>query len=125
MPPVTILFFPFTLIPLILLTLGLSWGLSSLGVFVRDVSQIIGIITTALLFLSPIFYSATSIPQQYQILLHLNPLTPIIEYSRDALLFNKLPDLGHFCIYLFFTILTACLGFAWFQNTRKGFADVI
>ena len=125
LPPLTILFFPFTLIPLALLTLGLSWGLSSLGVFLRDVSQVIGIGTTALLFLSPIFYSTTSLPQQYQILLHLNPLTPIIEYSRNALLFNKLPDMGLFSLYFLFTLLTACLGFAWFQKTRKGFADVI
>lgn len=125
LPSPTILLFPLVLIPLFLLTVGVSWWLASLGVYLRDVTQLVGILTTALLFLSPIFYAISSIPENFQIIMHLNPLTPIIEQAR-AVLFGR----GNLNILLLvycyaFSLLIACLGFAWFQKTRKGFADVL
>jgi lipopolysaccharide transport system permease protein len=124
-PHSTILLFPFIILPLLMFTVGLSWGLASLGVYLRDVSQFIGIITTALLFLSPIFYSSASLPEKYQILLQLNPLTPVIEQTRAVLFWGKLPDLKILVIYYCCSMFVAWLGFAWFQKTRKGFADVL
>jgi lipopolysaccharide transport system permease protein len=88
-PHSTILLLPFIILPLLLFTIGLSWGLASLGVYLRDVSQFIGFITTALLFLSPIFYSAERLPEKYQILLQLNPLTPVIEQTRSCSVLGK------------------------------------
>lgn len=105
--------------------MGLSWALSSLGVYLRDVSQFIGVITTVLMFLSPIFFPATALPENYRHLLYLNPLTPIIEQTRDVLFWGKSPDFPMLGIYLLASALSAWLGFAWFQKTRKGFSDVI
>jgi lipopolysaccharide transport system permease protein len=124
-PHITILLLPIIILPLLFFIVGISWGLASLGVFLRDVSQVIGIITTALMFLSPIFYSASSLPEEFQILLQLNPLTPVIEQTRDILFWGKFPDLRLLSVHYFFSILIAWLGFAWFQKTRKGFADVL
>jgi lipopolysaccharide transport system permease protein len=125
MPPVTILLFPLVLLPLIMLIVGLSWLLASLGVYVRDVAQLIGIFTNTLMFLSPIFYPTSALPAEYQPLLLLNPITPVVEQARDVLIWGKVPDWTLFSIYLVITTFVAWLGFAWFQKTRKGFADVL
>ncbi len=124
-PPVTVLYFPLILLPLLIFTLGVSWMLASLGVFLRDVSQFIGIVMTAMMFLSPVFYPASSLPEEYRPLLYVNPLTPAIEYSRDVLYWGKQPDLALLAFYLVAASLFAWLGFIWFQKTRKGFADVL
>lgn len=125
LPYVTVLLLPLVFLPLTLFIMGLSWGLASLGVYLRDVSQFIGIVTTALLFISPIFYPGTALPEEYRYLLLLNPLTPAIEQTRDALLWGKVPDMTSLLGYLLSAVLVAWLGFAWFQKTRKGFADVL
>lgn len=124
-PPLTVLLFPLIILPLVLLIMGLTWALASLGVYLRDVAQFIGILTTVLMFLSPIFYPASALPEKYQHLLMLNPLTPTIEYAREVLFWGRMPDFNILGIYLVGSIVVAWLGFAWFQKTRKGFADVI
>jgi lipopolysaccharide transport system permease protein len=125
LPPITALLLPIVILPLALLTLGLSWFLASLGVYLRDVSQFIGITTTALLFLSPIFYPVSALPEGYQALLLINPLTPVIEQVRDVLIWGKLPDWLYFGGSLAASTFITWSGFAWFQKTRKGFADVL
>lgn len=121
----TIIFFPLILTPLLLLTMGISWALASLGTYIRDIGQGIGIVVMAMMFLSPIFYPASAFPESYRIFFYLNPLTFIIEQSRDVLLWGVMPNWGGLAIYLFFSIVVAWLGFAWFQKTRRGFADVL
>lgn len=125
LPSPTLVLFPIIMVPLVLLTMGLSWLLASLGVYLRDVGQIVGVIVPVLMFLSPIFYPASAFPENYQILLHLNPLTLVIEQARDVLVFGKGINTMVFVIYAAFSMLIAWLGFAWFQKTRKGFADVL
>lgn len=124
-PHPTILYFPLIVLPFILFILGLSWGLASLGVFLRDVSQFIGVIVTVLMFLSPIFYPATALPEAYRHWLYINPLTPAIELTRDVLFWGKAPNFELLGLYWVITFVIAWLGFAWFQKTRKGFADVL
>lgn len=124
-PHLSALLFPLILAPLILFTMGLSWLLASLGVYLRDIAQMIGILTTTLLFLSPVFYPVSSLPPEYQSLLMLNPLTSVIEQARDVLIWNKLPNWHYYFLSLMASGAIAWLGFAWFQKTRKGFADVI
>ena len=124
-PYLTVLLLPLIVLPLLLFIMGISWALASLGVFLRDVSQLIGIVTTVLMFLSPIFYPVTALPEQYRHILMLNPLTPAIEMSRDVLYWGKLPDFCLLAVYLAASAVIAWLGFAWFQKTRKGFADVL
>jgi lipopolysaccharide transport system permease protein len=124
-PHITVLYLPLIILPFALFIMGLSWALASLGVFLRDVSQVIGVVTTTLMFLSPIFYPATALPEEYRPWLYMNPLTPVIEQVRDVLYWGKAPDFMMLGIYLIISLVVAWLGFAWFQMTRKGFADVI
>ncbi len=125
LPSPSILLFPLVLVPLFLLTVGMSWWLASLGVYLRDVAQLVGIITTALMFLSPIFYAISSVPENFRFIMHLNPLTPIIEQARVVLFGRGGVDLLLLLYCYVSSLIIACLGFAWFQKTRKGFADVL
>jgi lipopolysaccharide transport system permease protein len=122
---VTVLYLPLVIIPLMLFVMGVSWALASLGVFLRDVTQFIGTITTVLMFMSPIFYSATTLPETYRRLLFLNPLTPFIEQTRNVLYWGNAPNFAVVSIYTVISAMIAWLGFVWFQKTRKGFADVL
>lgn len=124
-PPLTAFLFPLMLFPLILFALGFSWFLASLGVYLRDTSQFIGVLTTVLLFLSPIFYPISILPPGFQTALHLNPLTFIIEQSRGILMWGQMPHWGTLAFVTGVAMVVASLGFAWFQKTRGGFADVI
>ena len=121
----TTVLFPLIIAPLLILTLGISWFLAALGVYLRDVSQTIGLAMTALMFLSPIFFPITALPEKYRIFVYLNPLTFIIEQGREVLIFSHLPDWGGLFIFYVFGCVTALLGYAWFQKARKGFADVL
>jgi len=121
----TAVFTPLVLLPLIMLTLGLSWMLASLGVFLRDVGQTIGIITTVLMFLSPVFYPVTAVPERFRQFIMANPLTFIIEQAREVLIWGHLPNWVGLGIYTLAATVIAWAGYAWFQKTRKGFADVL
>lgn len=124
-PSLTILQLPLVILPLILMTLGLSWFLASLGVYLRDVSQIIGIVTTVLMFLSPIFYPIIALPEEYRPFMQISPLTFVVEQARGTMIWGESVDWEGWFVYTGFSTLAACLGFAWFQKTRKGFADVL
>jgi lipopolysaccharide transport system permease protein len=121
----TALLFPLILVPLILGTLGISWFLASLGVYLRDVGHVITVLTTVLLFLSPVLYPVAALPEVYRPWLQMNPLTYIIEESRSVLLFGNMPHWGSLGIAILIGMVFAVLGFWFFQKTRKGFADVI
>ena len=121
----TILFAPLLIFPLMLLTLGVAWGLASLGVFLRDVSQPISLIMTVFLFASPVFYPISAVPESIRPWLMLNPLTFVIEQTRSVLIFGKIPDWLGLAIYSLISLLIWWIGYVWFQKTRKGFADVL
>ncbi len=121
----TLLFLPLVIVPLIFLTLGLSWFLASLGVYVRDVGQTITILMTVMMFLSPVFYPISSLPEALRPVIMMNPLTFIIEQARAVLIWGKLPDFVGLGIYSIISLLVMWLGYVWFQKTRKGFADVL
>lgn len=125
LPHATTLLLPVVAVPLILFIMGVTWFLSSLGVYLRDVSQFVGILTTMLMFLSPIFYPASALPEEYRHLLLFNPLTPAIEQARYVLFWGKVPDMTMLSVYMLVASMVAWLGFAWFQKTRKGFSDVL
>ena len=121
----TAIFTPLVLLPLIIFTLGLAWMLASLGVFLRDVGQTIGIFTMVMLFLSPVFYPVTALPEEFRPWLMANPLTFIIEQTREVLIWGRLPNWMGLGGYTLVAIAIAWAGYAWFQKTRKGFADVL
>ena len=121
----TVIFLPVIVLPLMLFTVGLSWMLASLGVFVRDIGQLISLILTMLLFLSPIFYPASALPEPIRDYLFLNPLTLVIEQARAVILSGQLPDWMSLILYYLFASAVAWAGLIWFNKTRKGFADVL
>jgi len=116
---------PLVVLPLVILTLGLAWILASLGVFLRDVGQTIGVVTMVMLFLAPVFYPITAVPEELRPLMMANPLTFIIEQAREVLIWGRLPNWAGLGIYTLIATTVAWAGYAWFQKTRKGFADVI
>ena len=121
----TILFAPIVLLPLVVFTLGIAWLLASLGVFLRDVGQTINIVTMVMMFLSPVFYPITALPEVYRPWILCNPLTFIIEQTREVLVWGHQPNWIGLAIYGLISIVIAWLGYSWFQQTRKGFADVL
>ena len=125
LPHMTVLFFPILLVPLSMFVVGASWILASLGVFLRDVSQVIGIAMTALMFMSPVFYPASALPENVRFLLYLNPLTPAIEQARDVVFWGKMPDFEVIAICSVVALVVAWFGFFCFQKSRRGFADVL
>lgn len=125
MPPPTVLLLPFVLAPFCVLILGLAWFLASLGVYLRDISQFLGTLVTAMMFLSPIFFPSTALPEWLRPYLFLNPIALPVEETRNVLIWGHLPDWTALGIYSVVATMIAALGFAWFQKTRKGFADVL
>jgi lipopolysaccharide transport system permease protein len=121
----TVFFLPLIWFPLMLLVLGGAWFLAATGVYVRDMGQITGIAMTVLLFLSPVFYSVEVLPATAARLMHLNPLTFIIEQTRAVLIRGEMPDWGGLGIYLLIAMVVARLGYVLFDKMRPGFADVL
>lgn len=116
---------PLVFFPIILFVMGISWFFSSLGVFLRDISQLITILTTMVMFLSPVFYPATALPEEYRFVFFLNPLTPMIEQLRNVLLWGLPLDFMVWAKSLCIGLVFSVIGYFWFQKTRKGFADVL
>lgn len=123
--PITALYLPLILLPLLLAGLGVSWFLASLTVYVRDVAFITNVFTTILMYMSAVFFSIDALPENYQRYLRLNPLAVIIEQSRNALIFGMPPQIGTLSLLSLLGLGIAIGGYWWFQKTRKGFADVL
>ncbi|OLG64426.1 sugar ABC transporter permease, partial [Xanthomonas oryzae pv. oryzae] len=124
-PPVTALLLPLAILPLVLFMMGLAWLLSALGVFLRDIAQITAIITTAIMFLTPIFYPIDAIPPTFRPILNINPLAPVIAQIRNVLIWGHGLKPLEYSLCLVISALVFITGFAFFQRTRKGFADVL
>ena len=124
-PSATILQLPLLIMPLALMTLGISWFLSSLGVYMRDVGQVVGVAVTVLMFLSPIFYPVENFPEALRPLMQLSPLTFVVEQARAIMINGKSIELVSWLIYTSTSLIVAWLGYVWFQKTRSGFADVL
>jgi lipopolysaccharide transport system permease protein len=124
-PPATAWLLPVVMLPFLCATLGLSWLLSALGVYLRDVAQVSGVLVTGLLFLSPIFYPLSAVPERFHWLIEANPLGYVVETVRRVLIFGLAPDWEGFVLNAAGCLLFMFAGFWWFQKTRKGFADVL
>lgn len=121
----TIIYLPLVMLPLILLSLGLGWFLASLGVYYRDIGQIIGIAVQALMLLSPIFYPVTLIPHNLLFLYNLNPITYVIEDVRRVMVWGQTPQWEWLGFGTIIGIVVFVLGYAWFKRTKGGFPDVL
>ena len=121
----TVVWLPLIWLPFVLLILGFSWFLSALGVYLRDISQVVGVMVTAMMFLSPIFYPVSALPELVRDWIFLNPLALIIEQTRNALLLGISPNWIAWSVYALVSLMVCIVGYLWFIKTRKGFADVL
>lgn len=119
------LLIPVILVPLVLMLLGLSWAFASLGVYLRDLSQIMGMATTVALFLAPVFYPIEALPEAYQALLAWNPITLPVIQLRDLLLWDKPLNWNQWGSSFVIGLVVCQIGYWWFQKSRRGFADVL
>lgn len=124
-PPPSALALPLLLLPFLLVLVGLSWILAALGVYLRDLAQLTGLITTAMMFLSPVFYPITAVPESYRYLLWLNPMTHVVEAFRAVLIHGQWPTLAEMALWWMAAALALSLGHAVFRRLRAGFADVL
>ncbi len=123
--PWTAILLPVVILPAVFLCLGLMWFLASLGVYIRDIGQAIGLVLQALFFFTPIFYSLEAIPEPFKTIILFNPMAPVVENFRRIFLWGTLPSWPGTGFWILGTGVMMMLGFAWFQQTKKGFADVI
>ncbi len=121
----SVLWLPVIILPFLLLIMGLSWFLAATGVYVRDISQVITMLLTVLMFMSPIFYPLSALPEPIRPYLLLNPITLIVEQVRAVLIWGLQPNWIRMGYYSGVSIIIAWAGWAWFNKTRKGFADVL
>jgi lipopolysaccharide transport system permease protein len=123
--PPTALLAPLVLAPLVLLTGGLAMFLSALGVFFRDVGQMIGVVMSLMLFLSPVFYPAAAAPALARTLIEFNPLTFPIESLRQVMIVGSQPNWIQLALYALAALLVAAGGLWTFQKSRPAFSDVL
>jgi lipopolysaccharide transport system permease protein len=116
---------PVLVSPLALMTVGLVWIVSSLGVYLRDIGQLMGIVTALLMFLAPVFYPLHSVPAGFAHYLYLNPITFILEQVRNAAIWGEPVNWLGWAMYWVVAYAVAWLGWTWFARVRKGFADVL
>ena len=123
--PITVVALPLVWVPLLPLVLGLGWLLAGLGTYVRDVGQLLGMLVSALMFLSPIFFPVEALPESVRSVMLLNPLAWVMTGTREVLLTGHWPDWGALLLLFVTCTLVAMLGAAFFRKARVGFSDVV
>ncbi|MFH0264223.1 ABC transporter permease [Vibrio rumoiensis] len=123
--PLTAFALPFIMVPFIAGLMGGCWLLAAAGVYMRDLGQMMGLVTTVLMFTSPLFFPISQLPASLQPYLALNPLAYFIEQTRNVVIFGELPVLQNYIVACALSLFVFILGFGFFQKTRKGFADVL
>jgi lipopolysaccharide transport system permease protein len=123
--PISALALPLVWLPLVPMCVGLGWALSAVGTFIRDIGQILSMILTGLMFLSPVFFPAEALPSGLRDWMWLNPLAPIMTQTRTVLLEGQWPDWGLLSLSLVASLLVAWAGASLFRRLRPGFSDVV
>ena len=121
----TLLWLPVLLVPQLIAMLGAAWFVASLGVFLRDTSQGLSLALTAWMYLTPIIYPETLVPDRYRALINLNPFTPLVRNYRRIMLEGAPPDWAGLAYFTAFALALFIFGYWWFAKTRKNFADVL
>ncbi|WPB57801.1 ABC transporter permease [Xylophilus sp. GOD-11R] len=120
-----ILWMPVLIAPFALMVAGVVWVVAALGVYLRDIGQLMGLMSSVLMFLAPIFYPLQSVPDRFRAILYLNPLTFVVEQVRAVAIWGQPVDWVGWCVYTAVSFLVAACGLTVFQRLRSGFADVL
>ncbi|MBV9127755.1 MAG: ABC transporter permease [Verrucomicrobia bacterium] len=124
--PATVLLWPLLLLPIALLALGLTWLFAALGVFFRDLTELVAPLTQLLMYASAIFYSVEKAPPALQPILRINPLAFLTEQSRNLAVWGDAGlDWHGYGIFTLVGALLATLGYGIFQRLKHAFADVL
>ena len=121
----TVLWLPALLIPQLLFALGSAWLIASLGVYLRDITQGITLLLMAWMYLTPIIYPESIVPDRFRALMEFNPFTALVRSYRRIFLEGVAPDWRGLVYFTAFAIAIFLFGYWWFARTRKGFADVV
>jgi len=124
-PGASSLLLPLYLLVLMLFTLGISWLVAGLNVFVRDVSQVLSVVLTFWFWFTPIFYSPERFPVDFRFLMQINPMAHIVIAYRDCLLRARVPDLRALAVVAGFSIVVFVAGGMFFRHTKREFVDVL
>ncbi|HLW76557.1 MAG TPA: ABC transporter permease [Bryobacteraceae bacterium] len=123
--PISALWLPVLMVPQLMFTLGLCWFLAALGIFVRDLSQIMNFALTLWFFTTPICYPESSLPARIREFLWINPIYDLVHAYRTVLLEGRAPDGPHLTMFWIAAGAIGIAGYAWFYRMRRSFADVI
>jgi lipopolysaccharide transport system permease protein len=124
-PRLTAIALPAVLVPLVLGILGLSWMVSAAAVYFRDLGQVVSLLVTLMMFLIPIFYPASAVPEPFRAFVDLNPLAVLVEEARAVLLWGRWPDWGRLLWVGLLGWAAAWGGYLVFMKLRRGFSDVL
>ena len=119
----SLLFLPVLAAIQFVLTCGIGWLASAAGVWFRDVRHLVALALVLLFYMTPVFYDPDRVPEDYEWIVWLNPLTPLVEGYRDVLLGEQLPGAGPILAVTAVSLGLAALGFWVFQRLRPNFAD--
>ena len=123
--PLTMLWLPLVWLPLALGCLGMGWLLSALGVFLRDLGQVVAVVVSLMMFMSTVFYPLSALPSHWRPLLKLNPLVQVIEQTRQVAINGDPPSVLYLCLGIPIALLGCEISFRLFQKAKRGFADVL
>ena len=121
----TLWLFPLVCVPLSMFALAAGWLVSALGVYIRDLKQVVPVVTQMLFFATPIFYPLKNVPEEYRPVMEANPFTPLVEMARQTLLWGEVPDWWTWGALTLGGAVAMQLSYAWFMRARRGFADVV
>ena len=123
--PLSSLLFPVVLIPILLFIIGMAYILASLGVFIPDISQFTNPLSRMLFYATPIVYPLTLLPELYQTLIWLNPMTSMVEPLRAILINRTIPEWDQLGLFMTAAVVVSLIGFFIFNRVKRGFADVL
>jgi lipopolysaccharide transport system permease protein len=124
-PPLTAIAAPLPLVPFVLMTIGIAYWLAATGVYLRDLGQVVGLVTMLMMFVTPIFYSVDQVPESFRVFIHLNPISSVLGQVRGCLFHGTWPSAVWLVSATAIGWAVMYGGYAWFEKTRKGFADVV
>jgi lipopolysaccharide transport system permease protein len=121
----TLAYLPLAYLTLVGLCLGLGWFLAALGVFIRDIGYMVGIVVQVLFFVTPIFFPISAVPPFFQPILLLNPLSAVVENFRRVIIWGQPPDWPWWGVATAVSTLVMVAGYTWFMKLKRAFADVV
>ena len=122
---ITILLVPILILPFILLCYAFILFISALSVYIKDIAQMMSIFISILLFMSPVFYSVSSIPEKFRWMIFMNPSTFIINSMRKIVLYGEMFSIKYYLIYFVVSFVLYFMALKWFKKLKGGFSEVL